>query len=768
MPIDLNDPKYFDQEESSLTVTNYRLNNEDVQESLIPFLQQYPYIKIINLSGSLNQEYNGADMLLEHVEDSIKAALITEMSKLKNLAHLDLSRNGIEGKSVEALASLIGKLTQLIHLELGDNNMGEQEVKMLAPQIGKLNHLKYLGTRGNSGQLIAIKKALSLMPIDLNDPRYFDPKELSLTVTNYRLNNEDVQESLIPFLQQHPDIKIINLSGSLNMEYGGAHMPLEYVEDSIKAGLITEISNLSNLTHLDLSRNYMQEKSVAALAFLFGKSTQLIHLEFGDNRMGEQEVKILAPEIGKLNHLKYLGMRGDISRGNRLGEKGAAVLLPEIVKLKQLVSLNLNDNDIGEENIIFFAPQLGELKQLKYLGLNRNNIGEKGAIALASPIGGLKQLEHLDSGGNEIEGEGNDMGEEGAVVFLPQVGSLNKLTQLNLADNQIGEKGADALIHQIKNLQGFIYLISLDLGGNYIGDEGMKVLIPQICTLTCLGYLSLYNNWIEQGGAEALASHIDKLRWNLKHLILHSNDMWDEDEVTEKLATSICELRQLESLDLNYSAIKDKVVKVLATKLEQLSKLKRFDLSANQIRNKGACELAPKLAQLPELEDFSLEGNQIGEEGVTVLHCALAAHRNLRASIIIQEDEPDNDIDNNVDNNPDDGSDNDVDNNPDDDSGNNPDNNSDETEREAATQAFYEDLRIRRFEISKETDPIKNINYVKKFYPKAPPPTLKYLTLFAIHKAVSSYQEMKENITWLPGELREELETVNKQTRIIR
>ena len=255
-----------------------------------------------------------------------------------------------------------------------------------------------------------------------------------------------------------------------------------------------EITNLTNLTALDLSSNEMTE-----LPLEITKLKNLTTLNLSFNELTE-----LPPEITNLTNLTTLDLDY-----NELTE------LPlEITNLTNLITLYLSFNQLTELSL-----KITNLTNLTSLGLSGNQLTE-----LPLEITNLTNLTSLGLGGNQL-------------TELPlEITNLINLTSLDLSEIELKE-----LPLEITNLTN---LTLLDLS-----DNELKELPLEITNLTNLTSLFLERNQLME-----LPHEITNLR-NLKLLSIHMN------QLTE-LPPEITNLTKLEYLSLSENPLKSPPIEI--------------------------------------------------------------------------------------------------------------------------------------------------------------------------------------------------------------
>jgi Leucine-rich repeat (LRR) protein len=360
--------------------------------------------------------------------------------------------------------------------------------------------------------------------------------------TSLLLELEELADSdfaaLIPELSQLTNLQHLNLHGNQ------------------LTSLPPEISQLTNLQHLDLSRN-----KLTSLPPEFSQLTNLQHLNLHGNQLTS-----LPPEISQLTNLQHLDLHGnqltslppEISQLTNLqhlelGGNQLTSLPPEISQLTNLQHLNLVRNGLTS-----LPPEIFRLTNLQQLGLRQN-----GLTSLPPEISQLTNLRRLYLDGN------------GLTSLPPEISQLTNLQHLELGGNQLTSLPPE--ISQLTNLQ------HLELGGNQLTS-----LPPEISQLTNLQHLNLVRN-----GLTGLPPEISQLT-NLQHLNLVRNGL-------TSLPPEISQLTNLQHLDLTQNLFTS-----LPPEISQLTNLRHLDLSRNKLTS-----LPPEISQLTNLQHLELGGNQL-------------------------------------------------------------------------------------------------------------------------------------------------------------
>ena len=330
-----------------------------------------------------------------------------------------------------------------------------------------------------------------------------------------------------------------------------------------------ELSNLTNLTRLDLSFNHLTGNIPVALGHL----TNLTRLELVANQLSGE----IPGELGALTNLEVLFLSFNQLTGTIPAELG---------NLSNLNRLVLVGNDLSGE----IPGELGALTNLEVLFLSFNQL----TGTIPAELGNLSNLNRLVLVGNDLSGE--IPGELEALTNLEALLlSFNQLTGPvpPALGNLANLRGLDLFVNELTgtipaHLGNLSKLESLSLGDNHLTGT-----IPvELGRLTNLRHLSLRDNQLTGLIPPALA----KLT-KLERLYLGDNDL------TGIIPTWLADLTKLDSLNLSGNQLTGPVPVELAT----LTNLTRLWLSFNRFTGTVPVELGA----LTNLTDLHLSFNQL-------------------------------------------------------------------------------------------------------------------------------------------------------------
>jgi len=398
----------------------------------------------------------------------------------------------------------------------------------------------------------------------------------------------------------------------------------------------SEISHLSKLVSLDLSRNY--DLSLEPICFdkLVQNLTKLRQLDLGSVNMSLVEPNSLTNLSSSLSSLSLgdCGLQGKFP--------GNIFLLPNLESLDLIFNDGLTGSfpssnlsnvlsrlDLSNTRISVYLENdlISNLKLLEYMSLSESNI-IRSDLAL---LGNLTRLTYLDLSGNNFGGE-----------IPSSLGNLVQLRSLYLYSNKFVGQVPDSW-------RSLIHLLDLDLSDNQLvgpvhsqintlsnlkslalSDNLFNVTIPSfLYAIPSLYYLDLHNNNLIGNISEfqhnsltyldlsnnhlhgTIPSSIFKQE-NLEALILASNS-----KLTGEISSSICKLRFLQVLDLSNNSLSGSTPPCLGNFSNILSVL---HLGMNNLQ--GA--IPSTFSKDNSLEYLNLNGNELqGKISSSIINCTM-------------------------------------------------------------------------------------------------------------------------------------------------
>ncbi|KAJ0520003.1 putative non-specific serine/threonine protein kinase [Helianthus annuus] len=322
----------------------------------------------------------------------VSKELSTSLGELRHLKHLNLSGNDFQGSQIP---EFIGSLKQLTYLDLSKANFSG----IIPHHIGNLSNLKNL---------------------DLGSSLFF----------YYQLIAHDMNWISGLSSLEHLDLSYVNLTGLKVLDVVLYMAPSVKVLSLSACGLLIDDScplrnlstTLSNIKHLDLSRNFFTGKR----PHFFQNMTSLRFLDLSYCNLNETQLSHI---LHNLSYIQHLDLMGNELTGS----------IPEsLTKLKMLQVLDLSFNKLTGPIPTFhekltelylranylngsIPESIGRLAALTALSLSSNKLS--GTIPIS--VGQLSKLRSLDVSYNSLEG----------VIYESHFANLSMLKEFNVASN---------------------------------------------------------------------------------------------------------------------------------------------------------------------------------------------------------------------------------------------------------------------------------------------------------------------------------------------
>jgi len=299
---------------------------------------------------------------------------------LINLHYLNLSRNNLtDVKNITFDSNKVMK--NLKTIDLSHNSFFEQEFGNL------LRKLKNLCP--NVTNLILVNNDLGMKEDSIFDIEAF-PKLKSVIIKNNNFNNKCISDVLIKTLRGNNDLEQLVVSENILLDIKLCHLignmsKLSHLELNMKREINCEnifsqlLSNLRNLTHLNLSNLSIDNTSLINMKSQIKEMTKLSYLNLSFNNITKEGGYELSKVLPYLINLSYL----DLSN-NKLGSSNVEIC-SNMKFLNNLSFLMLENNQINDESAKQLNYAIKLLRKLRLLNL-RNNIFNKNILNFTSKI----------------------------------------------------------------------------------------------------------------------------------------------------------------------------------------------------------------------------------------------------------------------------------------------------------------------------------------------------------------------------------------------
>lgn len=176
---------------------------------------------------------------------------------------------------------------------------------------------------------------------------------------------------------------------------------LDISENNITDEGFRQLSSLTNLRYVDVSKNNLGAKTAVTVKTLMKNNAGLATLNLYGTGLDVNAVRDIAAALGS-SSLQHLNL-GD----NQVGDDGCEAIAQQLLKT-DLINLELAHNGIGDRGAKAMAQALMNNPKLRYLNLFTNKIKNEGAIAVADSFKENENLWELNIASQSYMQKGTD------------------------------------------------------------------------------------------------------------------------------------------------------------------------------------------------------------------------------------------------------------------------------------------------------------------------------------------------------------------------
>lgn len=365
------------------------------------------------------------------------APILANMLKLEYLNLHDTSNNDTE---IKALAPILAQIPNLTSLDLGGNFFSKTSADEIAPYIAQMSQLTYFNFNSNrcsDNLLLSIQNMQNLTHLDL-------------FLTGLK---KGVRIELLGLIfNKTPNLRYLNLNGNHRIGQDGIFE------------LAPHLAKLLNLEHLELNSAHMVLVNELIPSLL--QLSKLTYLDLSYNYIGP-DVNAIGNCFAQMPNLTHLNLRNNMFLLDNRVYNGVTEFVPCLLQLSKLKYLNLAENSLSEKDVKKLAESLEHMTDLRYLNLSSNKIGNKGLPLLVKHIYVMSKLTDLLLNDNEISDDCVEM--LGLLLqFMP------KLTNIELSMNKIGDKGAEFLKERFNELKSLKRISFFDNNLTTISTDALQ------------------------------------------------------------------------------------------------------------------------------------------------------------------------------------------------------------------------------------------------------------------------------------------------------
>ncbi|XP_028399725.1 uncharacterized protein LOC114523091 [Dendronephthya gigantea] len=470
-------------------------------------------------------------------------SFIGVLMNCSNLTKLFLSDNCLTKEETFGLMASLQSIKNLKHIDLSKNNLSVFEIH------GQLNHivsldLSHSALQGNTC-IIEICKLQSLEEINLshNHIRFSPLPNFNTQLNKLPINMKNISLSFNYMTPEDISQFCFLIKSNLTKLY----LDSNHICNSIWS-LCSLSVRIKHLKVLSLANTDVCV-AVDGLAFLLSLVQELEELNLSSNNLVLDDFRQLQSALSNLTQLKKLNLSNN--------PEGASDLLQEILaSFKNLQELRLSNTHMNGKDLGKISNSLASLRDLRYLDLSMNAIDSDWTRALANLLKGFPLLEGLDLGQSFMTG--SDLN-----VLWNSFASLKVLKYLNLSGNQVDANAFDNSLLFPPSLEELII-------SNIIHSEKLFV---KMLPLKNLRKLYLIDMRLRACDVEALAAMLSSFSMleeiSLAHTVVDSN--------IEKIFSAIKPLPNIKIIDL--SGVKLPDVDALVDMLSSLLSLEELVLA---------------------------------------------------------------------------------------------------------------------------------------------------------------------------------------------
>ena len=509
------------------------------------------------------------------------------MNDIKQLTHLTLSNCSY----IEMFSALVA-LSSLEHLDL---NSSKIPFTAISTTIENNADLKYINISNCS----------------LEDYMFHEIAKAMSTLTQLRYLNTS-------------GIKIANKSAgfvaaTITRNPAMYHLELSkcQLQSSGLMKIVKHLINLKQLSYLDVSYNYFTTEAANKLASIFNKSIEIEHLCLSHCNLREISFLSIVKSLATMNTVRHLNLSSNI-----INYQTTIALSDCIVNNSNLEYLDLSNCIASENEVNKITASLKLLSSIKHLNISSTTLSDGAVKNLAFAISNNTGLEYINFSNCEVQGNGmlemlqklqqtytlKYINLQGSTIYTKQVNRRNSKTMVTvlvriIINNKSLEYinfsncGLSALeVTSIMKSQSVLSnLISINISQNSVNNKTADEIASVINSNKSLEDLDFSS--CGMGDYRSMSTVLDALAqcMHLTSIDLSNNII--PNEVTTKLALSLCHNATLENLDLSGCSVECFLLFETLNKAATLNfKLKHLNLSSNRITYQAALHLGNFLA----------------------------------------------------------------------------------------------------------------------------------------------------------------------------
>ena len=332
-------------------------------------------------------------------EDKFSSCLMKLNQNLNQINHLDVSDNFMSGFDLRVLFERLHLMTNLKYLNISNNNICNFNIESF-PILNRLSNLQIINISNNlffEGELRFFMQKISFLTPNLKGFINFNnnignsetlaiynkfPFLQKVVLSNNGFDNDSDEDfiSLLISLKKLEYLVICeNIRASskffetIGQLFNLLHLQLKTLKLPKKGKLISlTINNLSELTHLDLSDNFLNDDDARDLSTSLKSKIKLEVLNLSHNEFSNVGANHISKFLSSLENLKELKLSY-----NQFGS-GHQIIFSSLKFLKNLINIEFESTNLKDSLAIKeLSSSIKILRKLRYLNLKFNNFDVK-------------------------------------------------------------------------------------------------------------------------------------------------------------------------------------------------------------------------------------------------------------------------------------------------------------------------------------------------------------------------------------------------------
>ena len=384
---------------------------------------------------------------------------------------------------------------------------------------------------------------------------------------------------------------------------------LDLSYNNLQAGLINipRMSNITNLTKLNISHNAITDNAAESLACFLSQNSNLEYLDLSYNNLQAAG----AIKIAQIRNIKNL-IKLNISH-NAITDDAAECIAGFLSHNLKLEKLDLSFNNFCATSAIKIT-QVRTITNLTTFNISHNAITDDAAECIAGFLSQNLKLEKLNFSYNNFCATG--------AIKITQVRTITNLTKFNISHNAITDDAAECIAGFLsQNLK----LEKLNFSYNNFCATG-AIKITQVRTITNLTKFNISHNAITDDAAECIAGFLSQ-NLKLEKLDFSYNNFCGTGAIK---ITQVRTITNLMKLNISHNAITDDAAECIAGFLSRNSNLEELDLSSTDLQATGAIKIFQGLLVTTNLTMFNASGNNITDQAANDIANLLYQNNKLR------------------------------------------------------------------------------------------------------------------------------------------